>query len=472
MVILDVSVVNVALPAIRSSLGFSQTGLQWVVNAYTLTFAGFLLLGGRAADLYGRRRVFLIGLSIFTISSLVGGFAQNQAMLVTARAVQGFGGAILSPATLTILITTFTDPRARARALGVWSAVAAGGGAVGVLLGGVLTDLLSWRWILFINIPVGVVLLAGALAFLPETRGIVRSNALDVWGALSITGSLVSLVYAVVNTDGGSWTGWQTLVGLPLAAVLLLVFIVVESRTSAPLVPFRLFRSRSVTGANLVMLLLSAALFAMWFFLSLYLQNVLGYSPLRAGFAFLPQTLTIAIGAQISSRAVHRFGARPLLIAGPLFSALGLILLAQIAATTPYFPGVVIPSVLITLGLGLSFPAVTLAATAGVRREESGLASGLINTMRQVGGALGLAILATISTQRTHDLLVALHPSATQTARALTAGFTRGFATAAAFAVAAAVMAFIVPPVQHAPAEAAPADHPATNEPSLAVSAE
>jgi MFS family permease len=234
MVILDVSVVNVALPAIRSSLGFSQTGLQWVVNAHTLTFAGFLLLGGRAADLYGRRRVFLIGLCIFTASSLVGGLAQNQAMLVTARAVQGFGGAILSPATLTILITTFTDPRARARALGIWSAVAAGGGAVGVLLGGVLTDLLSWRWILFINIPVGVALLVAALVFLPETRGIVRSNALDVWGALTITGCLVSLVYAVVNTDSGSWTGWQTLVGLPLAAVLLLVFIVIESRARAP----------------------------------------------------------------------------------------------------------------------------------------------------------------------------------------------------------------------------------------------
>jgi EmrB/QacA subfamily drug resistance transporter len=472
MVILDVSAVNVALPAIRSSLGFSQTGLQWVVNAYTLTFAGFLLLGGRAADLYGRRRVFLIGLCIFTGSSLVGGLAQNQAMLVTARAVQGFGGAILSPATLTILITTFTDPKARARALGIWSAVAAGGGAVGVVLGGILTDLLSWRWILFINIPVGVALLAAALLFLPETRGIVRSNALDAWGALTITGSLVSLVYAVVNTDGGSWTGWQTLVGLPLAAILLVAFIAIESRVSAPLVPLRLFRSRSVTGANVVMLLLSAALFAMWFFLSLYLQNVLGYSPLRAGFAFVPQTLTIMIGAQISTRLVQRLGARPLLIAGPLVSALGLIWLAQIGATTPYFPGIAIPSVLITLGLGLSFPPLTLAATAGVRREESGLASGLINTMRQMGGALGLAILATISTQRTRDLLVTVHPSAIQTARALTAGFTRGFALAAAFAVAAAITAFIVPPVQRAPAEAVSAEQPATKERPMAVSGE
>jgi EmrB/QacA subfamily drug resistance transporter len=479
MVILDVSVVNVALPAIRASLGFSQTGLQWVVNAYTLTFAGFLLLGGRAADLYGRRRVFLIGLSIFTIASLVGGLAQNQAMLVTARAVQGFGGAILSPATLTILITTFTEPRARSRALGIWSAVAAGGGAVGVLLGGVLTDLLSWRWILFINIPVGVALLVGAVMLLPETRGMVRSKELDLWGALTITGSLVSLVYAVVNTDGGSWTGWQTLVGLPLAAVLFAAFIAIEWRDSAPLVPLRLFRSRSLTGANLVMLLLSAALFAMWFFLSLYMQNVLGYSPLRAGVAFVPQTLSIMIGAQISSRAVHRIGARPLLIAGPLATALGLILLAQIGATTPYFPGIALPSVLITLGLGLSFPPLTLAATAGVRREESGLASGLINTMRQIGGALGLAILATISTQRTRDFLVgsrtlsrSLHPSAADTAQALTAGFTRGFAVAAAFALAAAVAALIVPPVRQTPVEAAAVETPATSERSMAVSGE
>lgn len=472
MVILDVSVVNVALPAIHASLGFSQTGLQWVVNAYTLTFAGFLLLGGRAADLFGRRRMFLVGLCIFTGSSLVGGFAQNQAMLVVARAAQGFGGAILSPATLTILITTFTDPRGRARALGVWSGVAAGGGAVGVLLGGVLTDLFSWRWILFINVPVGVGLFAATLMYLPETRGMVRSNMLDLWGALSITGCLVSLVYAVVNTDGGSWTGWQTLVGLPLAAALLVAFVVIESRVTAPLVPLRLFRSRALTGANIVMLLLSAALFAMWFFLSLYLQNVLGYSPLRAGFAFVPQTLTILIGAQISSRAVHRLGARPLLIAGPLCSALGLIWLAQISATTPYFPAISIPSMLITLGLGLSFPPITLAATAGVRPEESGLASGLINTMRQVGGALGLAILATISSQRTRDLLVAPHPSAAQTAQALTAGFTRGFAIAAAFAVAAALTALILPPVQRAPTESVAAEHPATQERSLAASAE
>ncbi len=471
MVILDVSVVNVALPAIRASLGFSQTGLQWVVNAYTLTFAGFLLLGGRLADLYGRRRIFLIGLGIFTAASLAGGLSQNSSMLITARTIQGFGGAILSPATLTILITTFTDQKARSRALGIWSAFAAGGGAVGVLLGGVLTDLLSWRWILFINIPVGIALFVTALMILPETRGAQRGGSLDVWGALTITGSLSSLVYAVVNTDNGSWTGWQTVVGLPLALVLFIAFILIEIRVDSPLVPLRMFRSRSVAGANLVMLLLSAALFAMWFFLSLYLQNVLGYSPLRAGFAFLPQSLAIIVGAQISTRAVHRFGVRPLLIVGPLFSALGLLWIAQINSTSAYFPGVAIPSVLITLGLGLSFPPLTLAATAGVRREESGLASGLINTMRQVGGAVGLAVLATIATQRTHDIVAHAGSALFNYPVALTDGFTRGFAVAATFAVAAAAAALILPPISGQPAQA-PAGRQSAPEGSPAGAAE
>jgi EmrB/QacA subfamily drug resistance transporter len=472
MVILDVSVVNVALPAIRASLGFTQTGLQWVVNAYTLTFAGFLLLGGRAADLYGRKRIFLIGLAIFTVASLAGGLAQNTTMLITARTIQGFGGAILSPATLTILITTFTDQKARARALGIWSAFAAGGGAVGVLLGGILTDLLSWRWILFINIPVGVALFITAVMVLPESRSAAHGNSLDIWGALTITGSLSSLVYAVVSTDNGSWTGWQTLVGLPLALLLFVAFIVIELRIEAPLVPLRLFRSRSVSGANLVMLLLSAALFAMWFFLSLYLQNVLGYSPLRAGFAFLPQSLAIIVGAQISTRAVHRFGVRPLLIAGPLCSAIGLLWIAQVNATSPYFPAVAFPSVLITLGLGLSFPPLTLAATAGVRPQESGLASGLINTMRQVGGAVGLAILATIATQHTHDVLSAARPSAHEVGIALTDGFTRGFTVAAVFAVAAAVAAALILPSLEGNREAAETQKQSAPERSPAVSAE
>ena len=451
MVVLDISVVNVALPSIRRELGFSQTGLQWVVNAYTLTFAGFLLLGGRAADLYGRRRMFLVGLWLFTAASLLGGLAQNQSMLVTARAAQGLGGAMLSPATLTILITTFTDPRARARALGLWSATAAAGGAAGALLGGILTDLLSWRWILFINVPIGLGAIMAAMLVIPETKAREQHRSLDIWGALTITGSLVALVYAVVNTDTGSWTGWQTLWGLPISAVLFVMFIFIETRTPSPLVPLRLFRSRSLTGANLVMLFLSAALFAMWFFLTLYMQNVLGYSPLRAGFAFLPQTVAIVFGAQISSRSVNRIGARPLLVAGPLTSAIGLLWLAQIGPASPYFPDIAIPGVLITLGLGLSFTPITVAATAGIRREEAGLASGIVNTMRQIGGSLGLAILATIAANRTHELILptASYPSL---GPALTAGYTRGFTIGATFAVAAAIAALIIPPIKSQPA--------------------
>jgi len=454
MVLLDVSVVNVALPSIRSNLGFSQTGLQWVVNAYTLTFAGFLLLGGRAADLYGRRRLFLIGLVLFTLASLAGGLAQNQAMLITARAAQGVGGAVLSPATLTILIATFSEGEARSRALGIWSAVAAAGGASGVLLGGVLTDLLSWRWILFINVPVGIVAFIAAWLVLPESRGQVQRRHLDVWGAATITGGLVALVYAVVNTDTGSWTNWQTLVGLPVAAVLLAAFLVIESRSEAPIMPLRLFRSRSLSGANLVMFFTAAAVFAMWFFLSLYLQNVLGYSPLQAGIAFVPQTLAIVIGAQISSRLATRIGARPLLIVGPLISAVGLAWLSRIDATTAYFPGIVVPGMIITLGLGLTFTPVTLAATTGVAREEAGLASGIVNTTRQIGASIGLALLATIASQHTRSVLAGTHPTAQQTAAALTAGFGRGYELAVVFAVAAAAAAVIVPPLVRPPAQA------------------
>jgi EmrB/QacA subfamily drug resistance transporter len=470
MVVLDISVVNVALPSIRRELGFTQTGLQWVVNAYTLTFAGFLLLGGRAADLYGRRRMFLVGLWLFTAASLLGGLAQNQAMLVTARAAQGLGGAMLSPATLTILITTFTDPRARARALGLWSATAAAGGATGALLGGILTDLLSWRWILFINVPIGAAAIVAAMLVIPETKVRELQRRLDIWGALTITGSLVTLVYAVVNTDSGSWTGWQTLAGLPISAILFVIFIVIETRVPAPLVPLRLFRSRSLTGANLVMLFLSAAIFAMWFFLTLYMQNVLGYSPLRAGFAFLPQTVAIVIGAQISSRWVNRIGARPLLVVGPLISAAGLLWLAQVGSTSPYFPDIAIPGVLITFGLGLSFTPITVAATAGIRREESGLASGIVNTMRQIGGSLGLAILATIAAQRTQELLLQPGYGLKSMDTALTAGYTRGFAIGAIFAVAAAAAALTIPPLSRVSAESEVGErHKAPKGPGLAT---
>ena len=361
MVLLDVSIVNVALPSIKHSLGFSQVELQWVLNAYTLTFAGFLLLGGRTADLFGRRRVFLLGLTVFTLASLLGGLAQDQAMLISARAVQGVGGAILSPATLTILTTTFREPRARARAMGMWSAVAGAGGATGALLGGILTEELSWRWILFINIPIGIVTFIVGRAFLQESRAEGERQTLDVLGAVLVTAGLTALVFGVVRTTSVGWGSWQTIVAFGAATALIAWFLVHEGSVAKfPLMRLTLFARRSIWTANLVMFLLSGALFAMWFFVSLYLQEVHGYSPLRTGFAFVPQTVAIMIGAQVSSRVVLRTGPRPLLVLGGLLSAVGLFLFSGLGVHTGYWSGFFLPSVLVTLGLGVSFTPVGL----------------------------------------------------------------------------------------------------------------
>ena len=458
MVLLDVSIVNVALPSIKHSLGFSQVELQWVLNAYTLTFAGFLLLGGRTADLFGRRRVFLIGLTVFTLASLLGGLAQNQAMLIGARAVQGLGGAILSPATLTILTTTFREPKARARAMGIWSAVAGAGGAAGALLGGVLTEELSWRWILFINIPIGVVTFIAGRAFLQESRAQGERQPLDVLGAVLVTAGLTSLVFGVVRTTNVGWGSWQTLVAFGLGAALIVWFVVHEGLVAtAPLMRLALFQRRSIWTANLVMFLLSGALFAMWFFVSLYLQEVHGYSPLRTGFAFVPQTMAIVIGAQLSSRLVLRTGPRPLLVVGGLLSAVGLLLFSGLGVDTGYWSGFFLPSVLVTLGLGVSFTPLAYAATAGVQPHEAGLASGLVNTSRQIGGALGLAVLATVAATKTHDAAAAVNRMA-----ALTDGYTLAFRIASAIAFAAGAAALVVPPRPVASPEKAPAMEPGT----------
>ena len=441
MVLLDVSIVNVALPSIKHSLGFSQAELQWVLNAYTLTFAGFLLLGGRTADLFGRRRVFLLGLTVFTLASLLGGFAQDQAMLIGARAIQGLGGAILSPTTLTILTTTFREPKARARAMGIWSAVAGAGGAAGALLGGILTEELSWRWILFINIPIGILALIAGRAYLQESRAQGERQPLDLPGAVLVTGGLTALVFGVVRTTSVGWGSWQTLVALAVAACLLGWFVFHESHVArSPLVRLALFERRSIWTANLVMFLLSAALFAMWFFVSLYLQEVHGYSPLRTGFAFVPQTIAIIVGAQVSSRLVLRLGPRPLLIVGGLLPAVGLFFFSNLGVHTGYWSGFFLPSVLITLGLGLSFTPLAYTATAGVPPHEAGLASGLVNTSRQIGGAVGLAALATIATTRTHDVAGVVNQLV-----ALTDGYTLAFRISAVIALCAAAAALLVP---------------------------
>src|SRR5271156_6045995 len=386
MVVLDVSVVNVALPSIGRDLHYSPTGLQWVVNAYVLTFAGFLLLGGRAADLFGRRRVYLFGLGLFTVSSLVGGLAQNAAWLTTARAAQGVGAAFLSPATLTIIVTTFSGAR-MAKALGTWAAVAGAGGAAGSILGGVLTAELSWRWVLFVNLPIGIITAAVAVAYLTELRRPSGDGArprLDIGGAVTITAGLGALVYAIIETSTYPWLSARTLSVLAVAVVLLAAFAVIEVRiAAAPLVPFGLLRSRAVAGANVVMLLVGAAFFSMWYFLSLYFQDVLGYSALRAGLAFIPMALVIIVGAQASPRLLPKIGIRPLLAAGMLLAAAGFGGLAFVPAHASYLSHVLVPSCVVALALGLLFTPLATAATAGVPIHQAGLASGVLNTSRQ-----------------------------------------------------------------------------------------
>ena len=452
MVVLDASVVNVALPSIGRDLHYSSTGLQWVVNAYVLTFAGFLLLGGRAADIFGRRRVYLFGLTLFSVASLVGGFAQNTAWLTSARALQGVGAAVISPATLTIIVTTFSGTRL-VRSIGVWSAVGGAGGAAGVVLGGILTSELSWRWVLFINVPIGAAAILAAVVFLSEAR---RPNAkrMDIAGAVTATAGLAALVYAVVSTDTHSWGSTQTLATLGVAAALLGLFVAIELRIAkSPLVPFGLFRSRALAGANVVMLLVGAAFFSMWYFLSLFVQDVLGEDPLRAGLAFFPMGIAIVIGAQISSRLVPRFGVRPLLLVGTALTASGFAWLAQIHAGVSYWTHVFGPGCIVSFSLGILFTPLASAATAGVSQSEAGLASGVLNTSRQVGGSVGLAALATIASARTHSLL--MHGDV-RLPVALASGYQRAFALAAGLGTLGFCAAFIVPKLRQAPPAAEP----------------
>ncbi|HZE50586.1 MAG TPA: MFS transporter [Jatrophihabitantaceae bacterium] len=429
MVVLDVSIVNVALPKMRADLGLSADGQQWIVNAYTLTFAGFLLLGGRAADLFGRRRVFMLGLALFTVSSLLGGLAQNGASLIAARAVQGIGGAILAPATLSLITTTFTDPSSRRRALGIWSATAASGAAAGVLAGGILTDLLNWRWVLFVNVPIGAVLIAAAAVALTESKAENRPS-LDVAGAVTVTGGLALLVYGIVSTDTRSWGSAATIFTLLGAAVLLAAFVVIESRVAKhPLVPLRVFRMRSISASNGIAVMIGAALFGFNFFLSLYLQQVNGYGPLKAGLAFLPAALATMVGAIVGTRLVVRLGARRQLVIGPLIAAVGMVWLSQLSAGDGYLVHVFGPLVLAGIGLGMSFVPMTIAATADVPVHQAGLASGLINTTRQIGGAVGLAVMATVAAG----------------ASSATSGYDRAFAMSAAVLAIAAVLALVLP---------------------------
>jgi EmrB/QacA subfamily drug resistance transporter len=411
MVVLDATIVNVALPSIQRGLHFSSTNLPWVVNAYTLVFGGFLLLGGRAADLLGRKRLFMVGIALFSAASLLNGLAQSSTMLIVGRGLQGLGGALLSPAALSIITTTFTDTQERTRALGVWSAIAAGGGAVGLILGGVLTDLVSWPWIFIVNVPVGVIALVATLRFVPESRVNMAHRTFDLAGAVSVTSGLVILVYAIIKAQAWSWGSSRTIALLALSAGILAVFIAIERRSKAPLMRLSIFRIRTLAVADVVLLLVASGLFGMFFFASLYVQEILGYSPLKAGLAFLPVTAGIVIGAGIAQPLTRRLGLRNLAVAGVLIASAGLAVLTQLPVHGSYLGNLLSGLLPMSIGMGLTFVPITLLATGGVRDDDAGLASGLFNTAQQVGGSLGLAILSTLAASQTSSLLASSHAS-------------------------------------------------------------
>src|SRR5437763_8389838 len=432
MIVLDTTIVNVALPSIRTDLHFSQTSLAWVVNAYLLTFGGFLLLGGRLGDLYGPRRLFLTGIAIFTLASLACGLAGSEGFLVTARAVQGVGGAIASAVSLSLTMNLFTEPAERAKAMGVFGFVASGGGSIGVLLGGVLTNSLDWHWIFLVNFPIGIAVVVLSLRLLPGART-GATGRLDVAGAVTVTASLMLAVYAIVNGNQAGWVSGRTLGLLAGAAAFLALFLVVESRVTSPLMPLALFRLRNLAIANVVGVLWAAAMFA-WFFLSaLYLQLVLGYSPLQVGLAFLPANLIMgALSVAVSARLVMRFGIKRPLAAGLTCAAVGLLLFARAPVGGSFVADVLPSMILLGIGAGIAFNPVLLAAMSDVAPEESGLASGIVNTAFMMGGALGLAVLASVAASRTASLGGAGDLSA------LLAGYHLAFLVGAIFAVAAA----------------------------------
>jgi EmrB/QacA subfamily drug resistance transporter len=442
VIVIDASIVNVALPSIGRHLHFARTDLSWVVNAYTLTFGGFLLLGGRLADLLGRRRMFMLGLVLFSFASFAGGLAQSEGWLLAARAVQGLGAAIVSPAALSIITTTFSEGAERNRALGIWGAVAGAGGAAGVLLGGILTSGLSWRWVLFVNVPIGLAAAALAPRTLRESRSEDGATTFDLPGAITVTAGLSLLVYAVVDAVNAGWGSTATLLRLAGAAVLLIAFLVIEMRQRHPLMPFSIFRLRTLRGANIVGLLVGMSLFSMFFFISLYVQNVLHYSPIKTGISYLPLAVGIILSAGAASQLVTRIGFKPTLIAGLLLIAGGLVWFSRVPGTGgSYAADILGPSLLAAFGLGFAFVPVTIAAVTGTTSHEAGLASGLINTSQQVGGALGLAILATVANSRTQGLF---HAGVHNAAVALTNGFDRAFLVGAGFAIAGAILAALL----------------------------
>ncbi len=434
VVVLDASITNVALPSIGRALDISQDGLSWVVNAYTLTFGGFLLLGGRLADLLGRRRVYMAGLILFGIASFIGGLAQSEAMLIASRALQGLGAALLSPAALSILTATFREGAERNKALGVWGAVAGSGGAIGVLLGGILTEYLSWRWVLLVNVPIVAVAAFLAPRIIVESAVVARTHSFDIAGALSVTAGVSLLVYALVDANNSGWGSALTMSLIGLAIALLVAFVFIERRVEAPLVPGDIFSSRTRTASYVIAVLIAGSLFSMFYFISLYMQLVLGWSAIRSGLSYLPLGLTIVVAAGVGSQIVNRIGFKPVLATGLGFITVAMLWWAQISLDGTFLSDVLGPSLVAAVGLGLSFVSVTVGGTSGVRDDEAGLASGLINASQQVGGALGLAILVAIANART-DAFGDGGPEA------LNEGFQAAFLGGAAFAALGVVLA-------------------------------
>ena len=436
MVILDATIVNVALPSIQHGLHFTPSSLQWVVNAYALVFGGFLLLGGRASDLLGRQRLFIAGLVVFTAASLINGIATSSGVLVGGRALQGLGAALVSPAALSIVTTTFAEGAERTKALGIWSSIAAGGGAVGLVLGGALTESLSWRWVFFINLPIGIAAALLSLRYVANSRAEQRPDTADVAGAFTVTAGLLVLVYGIVKAQAYGWGSGKT-IGLGALALLLLAsFVVIELRSKAPLIRLGIFRLRSLSASNIAMLLVASGLFSMFYFAGIYLQEIRGYGPLKAGLAFLPFTFGIVIGAVASQQLITRIGIRAVVFAGIALGTLGMLYFTQLTTHSTYLADVFPSIAVMSIGMGMTFVPLTLLATTNVDSDDAGLASGLFNTSQQVGGALGLAVLSTLATSRTSHLLgIGVgHASAT------TRGYHVAFGAAAVLLVAAIVV--------------------------------
>jgi EmrB/QacA subfamily drug resistance transporter len=444
IVVLDASIVNVALPSIGEALDFSQSNLAWVVNAYVLTFGGFLLLGGRLADLLGRRRVFISGLLLVAAASLAAGFASTEGQLIAARAAQGLGAAIISPSALSIVANTFSDGTERNKALGAWGAISGAAGAAGVLLGGILTDGPGWEWVLWINVPVALVVAALAPRLILESRSESATRHFDTAGAVSVTAGLSLLVYAIVDANDASWGSTQTIGLLALSAALIAAFIAIELRSQAPLVPFRIFRLRTLTGANAVGLLVGGSLFSMFFFITLYMQQVLGYSPIEAGLSYLPLALMIIVASGVAAQLVTRVGFKPVLAIGMALIAAALLWFSQVSVDGGFLSDILGPSLLAAAGLGFAFVTTTIAAVSDVREQESGLASGLINTSQQIGGALGLAVLATIANSRTEDVLASASGARPDVTNALNEGFQAAFIGGAGIALLGLVLTLVL----------------------------